>query len=139
MDRGEIVSELIAPQDGKAGKENVRSNIVNKTGNLQPHLCRHVGDYVEVVVVPLYASLILCTRSDLAVPGRLQIIVVSADRTSRRKSGQRIYVRRLFQIVPIPVGHRKLVVDIKVMIQSARRLVLAAVKRKETTLSFKLV
>src|ERR1700739_3078785 len=106
MDRGEIVGEFVTPQYRKVGQEDVRSNIVDKTGDLQSHLCRHVGENVEAIVVPLYPGLVLRVRTDLAVPGSLQIIVVAVDRTSRRKSSQRIYVRRFLQIVPVPGGPR---------------------------------
>src|SRR6202007_726231 len=63
MDLGEIVGEFVTPQDCKVGQENVRSNIVDKGWNLQSYLRRHVGDHVEVVVVPLCPSLVLCVRS----------------------------------------------------------------------------
>src|SRR5208282_1233990 len=42
-DHGEIVGEFIAAQDADVGDKNVRSQVIDKTGNLEPHLSGHVG------------------------------------------------------------------------------------------------
>src|SRR5207244_12069316 len=84
-DQGEIVGEFVPAQDGDAGQENVRSQIIDETGNLKPHLSRLVRDHVKAVVLPLYAGLVLGGRIDLAVPGGSQTIIVGGDGTSGRK------------------------------------------------------
>jgi len=39
---GEIVREFVTPQDGEIGYENVRSQIIDEAGNLEPNLSRFV-------------------------------------------------------------------------------------------------
>jgi serine/threonine protein kinase HipA of HipAB toxin-antitoxin module len=69
----------------------------------------------------------------------LQGIVVVVDRTSRRKSGKGIHVRRFLQIVSIPVGQGNLIVRSNAVIQAYRSLIFPRVERKDSTLGFKLV
>ena len=92
-DLGEIVCEFIAPQDADVGYENARSQVVNKTWNLQPHFSRLVRNNVEALVIPLHPGLVLRCRTELAIPGGLQSVVISVGRTSRRKSCERLHIR----------------------------------------------
>src|ERR1700683_2950087 len=115
-DHGEIVSKLGAAQNGDVGYENARSQIVDKTGNLESHLSRHIRNHVKAVVIPLHPGLVLPCWTELAEPGGLQSIVISVDRTSCGISRQRLQIWRLLQIVCIPVGHSEFIVRIKVVI-----------------------
>ena len=139
-DQGEVVGELVAAQDGDVGYEDIRPQIIDEAGNLKSHLSGHVRNHIEAVVIPLYPRLVLHRRCELAViSGGLQIIVIGMDRTSRRKSRQRLHIRRLLEIVAIPVGNRNFVVRVEAMVQTTRRQVFPRVVWKDSTISFKLV
>src|ERR1700722_7747931 len=118
-DHCEIVCELVSAQDRFVGKKNVSSKIIDKTRNLQSHFPWCVGDHSKTVVIPLRAGLILCARTELVIPGGLEIIVIVVNRTARRKSGQGLHVGRLLQVMSIPVGERKLVARVDAVVQSA--------------------
>jgi hypothetical protein len=75
-DHGEIVREFVAAQDGDVGQENVRSQVIDKTWNLESHLRRLVRNHVEAVVIPLHAGLVLGGCTELVIPGKLQIAIV---------------------------------------------------------------
>ena len=110
-----------------------------KPGNLESHLPWCVGDHSKAVVIPLRAGLILCARTELVIPGALQIIVIVVNRTARRKGGQRLHVGRFLQVMSIPVRERKLVARVEAVIQSARRQVLVRVVRKDSSVGLELI
>src|SRR5579863_3706309 len=136
---GEIVRELVAAQNADVGYENARSQVVDKTGNLESDLSRLIRNHVKAVIIPLHAGLVLRGRTELAEPGGLQGIVIGVDRTSRRKSRQRLHVWRLLQIVSIPVGYGEFIVRIEAVIQASRRQVFPRVVGKDSSLGLKLV
>ena len=51
-DYGQIVREFISAEDGEVGQENIRSEIIDETWNLEPHLSRGVGYHVKAVSNP---------------------------------------------------------------------------------------
>jgi hypothetical protein len=48
-DNGEIVREFVAAQDADAGDKNVRSQVIDETGDLEPHLSGLVWNHVKAV------------------------------------------------------------------------------------------
>ena len=82
-DHAEIVRELVAAQDGDVGYKNARSQVIDKAGNLQSHLPRHVGNHIKAVIIPLNPGLVLGCRTELTKPAGLQGVVIGVDRTTR--------------------------------------------------------
>ncbi len=73
----------VAAQNREVGQEDVGSQIVYETGNLESYLTGFVRNHVEAVVIPLKPELVLGGRAELVVPGALQVVVVVVDRAAR--------------------------------------------------------
>ena len=82
-DDGQIVREFVAAENGEVGQENVRSQVIDEAWNLESHLGRGVRDHVEMLVIPLRTSLVLGCCTELAIPGDLEIVIVSVKGASR--------------------------------------------------------
>ena len=52
-----VVGKLIAPHDGEAGQEDLRSQVA-KPRNIQTRLARRIGYHIKVGVIPLDARFI---------------------------------------------------------------------------------
>ena len=139
MDDREVVREFITAQDGDAGKENTGSQIIDEPGNLQSDLAGFVGDDIKAVVIPLHSKFILSVWIELVIPRSLQRTVIRMSRTARREGSQRLHIRRLFQIMSVPVSKRKLIPEVEVMIEPAGSEILSCVVRKDPALRFKLI
>ena len=77
-----VVCKFPAPQDCQIGKKNIGAQIVYEPGNLQTHLPRLIGDYVEMIVVKLNPQLVLISGAENVVPRSLNIVVIVVDGTA---------------------------------------------------------
>ena len=63
----DVIGKFVAPHDGKAGKENLCSNIA-KARDVQSYLARNIWINIEIGIIPLNASFIQCSRAELVEP-----------------------------------------------------------------------
>src|SRR5205085_11824816 len=137
--QGKVVGSLGAPCDGEVRQEDVGSQIVDESEDLQPYFSRLIGDDVKAVVIPLQPELVLGLRTERVVPAELNVVVIIMSRAACRKACQRLHVRVFLEVMPVAVAQIELVVVAEAMVQPSGSKILARVVVKHAAVAFKLV
>src|SRR5580692_4145332 len=138
-DQSEIVTYFIPADDGEIWQEDVRSEIIHKSGDLKSRLPGLVRNHVQGGVIELQEGFVLGRGAELMVPSSEGVVVIVVDRTSGRKPRERLHVRVLLEIVPKSVGKSDLVRVAESMVEPAGHQVLPGVVIEQSTVCFQRV